>query len=172
VWSVGVQTVDRKLRAYVVHYDGTRWTPAELPDIPGGWSFLNAVSASAPNDVWAVGFYMRLDETHPLVLHYDGTAWSVAELPELEGGVELEDVSALDADTAVAVGQRLEDAFGVDTRLVLEWDGTEWREAELDDDIQSNWLNAVDITPDGGAWAVGYHSARPQSDYLLHRTCS
>ncbi|HEV2756924.1 MAG TPA: hypothetical protein VG318_14245 [Actinomycetota bacterium] len=173
VWAVGVETVDRRSGAYATHFDGTGWTRAALPDVPGRYSILNGVSAAATNDVWAVGFYMVADESHPLVLHYDGTAWSVAELPEVEGGVvELNDVSALDADTAVAVGERSDDAFGVDTRIVFEWDGTEWREAALDDDIQSNWLNAVDLGPDGEAWAVGYHSTRPQTDYLLHRTCA
>ena len=173
VWAVGVETVDRRGRAYAVHFDGTSWSRAGLPDLPGGWSFLSGVSATATNDVWAVGWYMRLDESHPLVLHYDGTAWSVVQVPDGDGGiVELQDVSALDADTAVAVGERSDDAYGVDTRIVFEWDGTEWRQAVLDDDIQSNWLDAVDLGPDGEAWAVGYHSTRPQTDYLLHRTCS
>ncbi len=171
VWAVGVKTEHRAAGAYAVHFDGETWTEVAAPDVGGGFSILRGVSAAAPDDVWAVGAYHENSEPQPLILHFDGTSWSVAQLPGLDSDVEIFDVSALDAATAVAVGQQHSYDFGEDSRVVLEWDGSAWTRAVQDDDRVSNWLHAVDLAPDGQAWAVGYHSTHPLTSYVEHRTC-
>lgn len=51
-------------------------------------------------------------------------------------------------------------------------DGSTWAEAPRDESTEPDWLEAVDATADGTAWAVGYHSTSPQTSYVLRRTCS
>ena len=172
VWVVG----SRDAGPLAIHYDGESWTKAELP--VDSYSSLFAVSAAAPDDVWAVGEYTE-DETRPLILHFDGTTWSTSELPE-EGlrFVGLRSVSAPRSDYAVTVGQRDQWEFGVDRRVVLEWDGSTWAEAPREHSTESDRLEAVDATADGSAWAVGYHgnyryhSTHPQTSYVMRRTCT
>ncbi|MFE7131972.1 hypothetical protein ACFVIM_14015 [Streptomyces sp. NPDC057638] len=66
------------------HWDGTRWTPAELPDAgegkDGGW-VLNDVTALARDNVWAVGYAFNAKESRALLLHYDGRRWRKVDAP-------------------------------------------------------------------------------------------
>ncbi|HUE20333.1 MAG TPA: hypothetical protein VMQ86_01540 [Bryobacteraceae bacterium] len=81
---------------------------------------LQAVAASSPSDIWAVG---------QTTIHYDGTSWTAFPAPRINGdntsyldGVV--DVSPTDAWAAGIVG------IGTASpgQLIEHWDGTEWRE--------------------------------------------
>ncbi|HEX2195827.1 MAG TPA: hypothetical protein VHJ76_02785 [Actinomycetota bacterium] len=171
VWAVGTKTAGRQSHMVALHYDGTSWTETPMPDLGGTFSILNGVSAAAPDDVWAAGSYILSGgESRPVIVHYDGTEWSVADLPSPAEELELLDVAAV-GPFAVAVGQNHDFDFGEDTRVVLEWDGSSWAAAEQDDELQGNDLLATDVAADGRGWAVGYHSTRPQTDYIERRTC-
>lgn len=70
VWAVGYQhpgsAVDR--RPVAVHWDGTRWSLAPVPDELGQ---LNDV-VQVEDEVWAAGY---ASDRSPHVLRYDGTGW-------------------------------------------------------------------------------------------------
>lgn len=169
VWAVGTKSVDGRGRTFAVHFDGTRWTEVATPSPGDGFSVLYGVSAAAPDDVWAVGEWYDRGEPLAWIIHFDGTSWSASEIPDLGTYVTLRGVSALDADTAVAVGEDQHDDH--DSRVLIEWDGTSWSRADQDDESVSNWPLAVDLAPDGGGWAVGYHSDDPATEYIERRTC-
>jgi hypothetical protein len=62
----------------VLRWNGTAWTEEDLPRLPRAAS-LTGISASAPDDVWAVGNTAGT----PLLLHYDGTRWTRVEAPPI-----------------------------------------------------------------------------------------
>ena len=97
-----------------MHWDGRSWsavpTPNPWPECQDGdilWSDgatwrevtvaggssgeLTSVSATGPNDVWAVGS----TGSGNLIEHFDGNGWSVRPSPQPGSGSSLESVSAL-----------------------------------------------------------------------------
>jgi hypothetical protein len=109
----------------ITHWDGQRWTRVPLPMPYASWS-LNGISASGPNDVWAVGNGLGEDDK-PLVLHYDGTAWSAMPTPPF-GGLygEFHGVVAKAPNDVWATGRSVLDENDSGHALVMHWDGTSW----------------------------------------------
>jgi hypothetical protein len=91
----------------ILHYDGTGWTPAALPQYPEGSARLEGIAATAPNDIYAAGTYATANGTpRPFMLHYDGVGWTDVTLPPTGGRGEWFQGMAATADGAVwAVGQ-------------------------------------------------------------------
>jgi hypothetical protein len=129
---------------------------------PGG---LLSVSASGPNDVWAVG----PDEaaplgSHTIIHHWDGAAWQ--RLPSPDGATgdravnALNDVFALAPDHAWAVGESVESpGWGTKPSRVLveHWDGATWSIVPAPSPFSGeNQLNGVSGTAPNDIWAVGF----------------
>jgi hypothetical protein len=79
---------------------------------------LQAVSASSPSDIWAVG------ET---TIHFDGTKWTAFPAPNIDGGLTsvldgVVDISPTEAWAAGIVGI----GSGSPSQVIERWDGTEW----------------------------------------------
>ena len=127
---------------------------------PPGYSSFESVSAVAPNDVWAVGSYYKLDRglRVPLAEHWDGSAWTqIPTAPDADLG-ELYGVAAVATDDVWAVGYS---PYSIASRrpLVEHWDGTQWRTVPTPDvpGPQSD-LNAVTAIGPDDVWAVGSHT--------------
>ena len=74
LWAVGSYYGDgRRSRPLILHFDGSRWSVADAPDLAGGVD-LYAVSAAAPNDSVAVGQGGGTDPR--VILEWDGTTWT------------------------------------------------------------------------------------------------
>lgn len=121
IWAVGRQwDVDGIALPLTMHWDGTSWTRVEAPR-GNGSTGLFAVSASGPDDIWAVGNQTIAgsgNEATPVVLHWDGTQWSIVPgLPDL-GNAGLTSVYASGPNDVWAT------VTGPDT--FLHWDGTSW----------------------------------------------
>lgn len=117
------------------------WQP--VPGVHAGGITLEAVSASSPTDVWAVG--------RNLAEHWDGAHWFRARMPTVENA-RLRDVAAADDDQAWAVGNA--GAVG----LIDRWDGRRWRRVPLRD-AHGLDLEAVGASGPSDAWAVGRRGA-------------
>jgi hypothetical protein len=130
----------------ILHYDGTRWSPIELPArrarfFTAAWAggaglvladgdgdvfvrkdghWIWDASFDRINDMWASGPADVYAIGYRNMLHFDGTEWSSVDLPPHDG---LFAVTGTGADDVVAVGER---------GLVLEYDGAAWTAAELD----------------------------------------
>jgi WD40 repeat protein/thiol-disulfide isomerase/thioredoxin len=114
------------------HWDGTKWTQAEVsvpkpPESSGPpQDQLSGVTALSKDNVWAVGTYIRsgakpVNNVSPLVMHWDGKAWSYVDAP----------------DPSYTVGAK----------------------GEVIENIRSNRLSAIAAAPNGDLWAVGSSSA-------------
>lgn len=139
--------------AIVLHWDGTRWVEATIPEPEQ--IMLFGVRAVAPDDVWAVGHtYVGGPHWIPLVLHWDGVSWSRSTIPETENGGQLRDIVALSETDVYAVGFAGEGTFS--ETLVLHWDGTSWtRQPTPNPGTGPKIYGAAALSP-STVWAVGY----------------
>jgi hypothetical protein len=98
------------------HWNGSTWTDYELPLIETEGLFyfsstIESVSASGPNDVWAVGTYFVFGDDvfyeEPWVVRWNGTEWEQIENPVTgEESSRLNGVAAIAPDDVWAVGDR------------------------------------------------------------------
>src|SRR6266540_1272935 len=106
VWAVGFEVEGTIAKPLAEHWDGRRWSIAETPEVTrgdGNGAVLEAVTALAADDAWAVGS----TAANPLIEHWDGSSWSVVEAPGLPAGTAdglLRAVAASGPDDVWAVG--------------------------------------------------------------------
>lgn len=123
------------------------------PNSGTGNSFLEAVSALSPGDIWAVGNKSgHLYISNTLLEHWDGTQWSIVpdSSPTAELSGDLHGVSALSPHDVWAVGSR-----NMNSTLVEHWDGTGWSIVPSPDVNSYSTLNAVSALSARDVWAVG-----------------
>ncbi|GAA3839173.1 hypothetical protein GCM10022243_01980 [Saccharothrix violaceirubra] len=160
-WLAGTTGVftSRPSAPLILRWTGTAWRVEDLPGIAAAAS-LAGISATGPDDVWAVGN----SAGRPLVLHWDGTRWHLRTPPAIPWAKA---VLALAPDDVHVVGA------GPD---VLHWDGTDWhRTAVLSSDREG--LQTVTATgPDdiwaGGAGLAGVGPATYEYPVLVRRTAT
>jgi len=128
-WAVGQfqgAGDDAGSQIFAERWNGTRWQQVPTTNIVRQDERLLGVSASGPDDAWAVGNTNMISfASHDtLAAHWDGTAWTIVPTPAAASGgrlASLYDVADLSPASAWAVGQ------GKDARPLAEhWDGTAW----------------------------------------------
>jgi hypothetical protein len=151
VWAVGYRGADA-IETLVEHWNGTIWS--EVPAAGGVPGYLSSISATGPNDIWAVGS----TDNGNIVEHFDGTAWSVVPSPQPGGASSLDSVSAFSPTNAWAVGSRT----GLGARrstFTLHWNGSTWSEVPSPNPRNSadatNELRSVVAIAPANVWAVG-----------------
>jgi hypothetical protein len=158
-WAVGSYR-DPAPQPLTLHWNGAAWTVVATPlpsDAEAAW--LNAVSGTGPDDVWAVGGTIRLADStrQPLALHWDGTTWTQHPLPvEADDESDLLDVVALGPDEVWAVG------FDDLSALRLRWDGTSWQRTPATAGI-AHYSGVAAVGP-SNAWTVGARLVRPADE--------
>ena len=117
---------DAGSQIFAERWNGTQWQQAPTTNIVRQDERLLGVSASGPNDAWAVGNTNSISAAShdTLAAHWNGTAWTITPTPAAASGgrlASLYDVADLSPASAWAVGQ------GKDARPLAEhWDGTAW----------------------------------------------
>jgi hypothetical protein len=163
-WAVGRWANGQGASTLILHWDGTAWTHVPSPN-PGpvyGGSLLEGVTATSPDNAWAVGTYYTgnypNDTAETLIEHWDGTAWRHVPSPNVTGSDNhLTAVAATSPTNAWAVGYS---TFGGFHTLIEHWDGATWKRVPSPDPRGSggdrdNFLYAVTATSPADAWAVG-----------------
>ena len=104
-WAVGNTTVGSAFRGLVLHWNGSKWTRANLPSFPNG-TVIEAVEAISPRNAWAVGE----ENGKNLVLHWNGRSWKKVQVQN-PGTLEniFHDVDALSASEMWMVGSSRDD---------------------------------------------------------------
>jgi hypothetical protein len=147
------------------HWNGSAWSQVPAPNIMRSDEKLNAVSAAAANDVWAVGSVNQTGFAHtdPLAAHWDGTSWTIVPTPATTGGSKsiLFGVANLGSGNAWAVGRS-----EANRALVEHWDGSAWTiiptpepPAPAGTTFSGSTLTAVSARAANDIWAVGSFSA-------------
>ncbi len=155
-WAVGTDfhPPQGKRGAFAEHWDGDAWTLVDVAQVGIKGTELSAVSATGPNDAWAVGYYDdgRPSVRHQLVEHWDGSSWQQVPIPSGTGRSEpaglLEDVVAVAPDDVWAVGDG-------DPGPVEHWDGSSWQQIALPAGVLEPDFGAVDATSASDVWVTG-----------------
>ena len=127
---------------------------------------LNAISARASNDIWAVGNAQQKS----LTLHYNGASWAVVPSPNRQYGIRLEGVDAVAANDSWAVGWSGSNNFD-DENAALHWDGTSWSIVPTPQPGAGiDKLYAVEAVASNNVWAVGEYedSSNQYRSLILH----
>jgi hypothetical protein len=161
VWAVGWTSQPTKWgqQALVMHWDGASWTSVPI-STTAPYSALYGISASSPNDIWAVG-YRDEDSVETLVMHWNGATWT-----EVSTGVEtwvvLRDVEALSDTNVWAVGHAYVD--NAKRAVILRWDGSQWTAPVV---LEDAYLEGIDALGSNDIWAVGGTTLRPDGGILM-----
>jgi hypothetical protein len=171
VWAVGYHTASSgAYKTLIEHWDGLRWSVAPSPSPSATRNVLNAVAATGPSDVWAVGS-MNGSSTS-LIEHWNGTSWSVVPSPALPRGSVLDAVVALSRTDAWAVGSRPASS-GASATLVVHWNGSRWSvvpSPNVSTEYGSaNVVRGVAAVSSSDVWAVGMFQ-NERTDYHQRRT--
>jgi hypothetical protein len=130
-------------------------------------SYFDGVSASGPDEAWAVGIYAdqsALD--HPLAEHWNGSVWSVVPVPQPTGQqATLDAVVDLGPDDTWAVGTSFSGGAGTTpggSTLIEQWNGTSWTIVPSPNAVpvvngNSNTLDAIAATGPDDIWAAGWY---------------
>ncbi|RAY12826.1 hypothetical protein DPM19_22670 [Actinomadura craniellae] len=137
-WAVGHAFDRRGPRAFVARWDGSGWSPVDLPGSVAGR--LHAVAA-AGGRLWAAGESAGRSRRRPLILHWDGRGWTRPALPTGAADRPLTSLAALSATDVWAAGGG----------LLLHWDGTAW--TAVDPPFPA--VNTVAAGPTGQVWVAG-----------------
>jgi hypothetical protein len=129
VWATGFASKGSTYSTRFEHWNGKRWAVVPGADPAGAGEInLEGISADAPDDVWASGFFTDADGYHPLVEHWDGETWSITDIVEPIGATLtwLPSVTAISADDVWAFGATSPDGTS-STSLAEHWNGSRWR---------------------------------------------
>lgn len=172
IWAVGARTVQQAGAAgasqvtRIEHWDGRTWEAVESPDPHGlssaGWSALSGLSASAPNDVWAVGAFSTPASTPGSVSqrlsfleHWDGHAWSLVPLPETVQQSAILSIAALAHTDLWILAQKVQRASGSSRTTLAHWDGRHWLLSDLSSVGPGIALAALKGPGTGDLWGAG-----------------
>jgi hypothetical protein len=152
-WAVGYTGPETDTRAVVLRREGSTWTQAALPPIPGS-SVLHGVAARASDDAWAVG--TAQEGLQGLALHWDGQAWRSVPVPSIGSLTNyLSAVAVRAVDDAWAVGSA-DASDPPQVALIEHWDGQSWHPVPAPTVVgKASALNGVAISAADDAWAVG-----------------
>jgi hypothetical protein len=159
VWATGsyFDTTTVTVKPLVMHYDGSEWTivPVPTPSPGDADHYLNAISASGPNDVWVVGFSTGMPNDQALALHWNGSTWTqVTNLPELYNSrlSRLDGVHATAPNDVWAVGYY---RIGTNRPVIFHWNGSTWTNESPSTDPLSGELIDVTASSSGDVWVTG-----------------
>jgi len=170
VWAVGFYVNNSgTAQTLIEHWNGSTMTIVPSPNAGTHDNFLLGVSASAGNNVWAVGYHLdNSGRGQTLVERWDGTSWSVVSSPNLTYGGLMYGVAARSGTNVWAVGKYF-NASNTERTLIEHWDGTSWSQVSSPNaTANDNALYAVSAVSATDIWAVGmYVSTSNQSRALI-----
>jgi len=120
--------VYNKMMPLIEQWDGTHWSIATLPSMPGvSASALYGVSCTSRTYCLAVGWQYQpaITLNSALTLRWDGTSWSVMPNLHAEGPNRLTGVSCVRTDQCFAGGFDT-DTNGSEHPIVARWQGSNW----------------------------------------------
>lgn len=170
-WAVGSYVTDGNAvtATLIEHWDGTAWRVIPSPNrltTPNRNTInaLTSITAVAPDDIWAVGYTVSLDEPYQtLILHWNGRDWSIVDSPNSAGPYNaLNAVAAAGPDDVWAAGG-VPYGFEGGRRpissnspgVLLHWDGRIWTTVTPPPAGQYGTRSGLVAVSSDDVWAVG-----------------
>jgi hypothetical protein len=173
-WAVGWRTDDQGgARTLVERWDGSGWTAVPSPNL-GSHTYLRAVAAMSPTDVWAGGDAVVGSRLVPLIEHWDGIDWSVVSSPNPDPTKSSLILGMSDGAGGVwAVGNVTQSGDPKSVGFTERWTGSAWKLVDAPDSGSvATEFRAAATSPDGDAWVVGLSkNAAAPSRTLTERIC-
>jgi len=187
VWAVGRWATGEIGGTLIEHWDGAEWTIVPSadrdPDPLVGQSYpgLNAVTALAEDDVWAVGSAENVAPAGPsnaLVEHWDGTEWTIVSSPDTpaESGDPYDHLYSIEAASPSDIwavgdyGTKVQEYGALPEHVLIEhWDGNAWSVAPSPLLEGRNSLNALAVVSPDEVWAVGSYWQDDEQNALIER---
>jgi hypothetical protein len=129
-----------------LEYDGTNWTAHDAGDFG-----LYSVSVVGEDDVWFVGQDYSANYI-PVIAHWNGTSF-VSAGPSLPSSTYLYDINMASSNEGWAVGDDYNSQTGVETPVLLRYDGATW--SPVPPPMSTGYLSKVASTGPGVMWATG-----------------
>ncbi|HYO48515.1 MAG TPA: PQQ-dependent sugar dehydrogenase [Chloroflexia bacterium] len=159
-WAVGnfKATPSGNAETLTLHWNGSAWSRVPSPNAdPSTHNFLRGVTAVAPNDVWAAGYYGPAGTGQSLFLHWNGTQWSHVPTPNAGDNTFPIEIKAASANDVWAVGNAFSE--GVARSLVMHWDGGAWSVVPSPNASSgNNYLFGIAPVSASDVWMVGEYS--------------
>jgi hypothetical protein len=134
------------------------WTVVKSPDGPSTSSnFLNGVSASATNNVWAVGGYELPSSARELTERWDGTAWKVIPSAHIGSSDLFHGVAAISATDVWAVGEFDAHPTSPQAAFIEQWNGKKWSLVPSPTPGQLSLLLSVKAVSANDVWTAGFY---------------
>jgi hypothetical protein len=172
VWAVGFFTDDNFIaHTLTEHWDGFSWNVVPSPDNGSNGSYLQSVTAFAPDNVWPVGYYVDENQVNQtLVEHWEGKSWTIVASPNRGAdGSQLNNIAGLSPTDIWAVGYS---GQGNDVITLTEhWNGSAWSIiGSPNPGTSGNYLQSLSVVSDVPAfWAVGYYYESGHPRTLIER---
>ena len=176
-WAVGQfpgAGEDAGSQIFAERWNGTQWQQVPTTNIVRQDERLLGVSASGPDDAWAVGNTNSIGAAShdTLAAHWNGTAWSIVASPA--GLISADRISAASA-TDIWAGQAPQQTIAgvpVPVSRTLHWNGTTWSVLPGPTGSDANTaVTGLSALPSGEAWAVGAtFSATGAAAFIAHHT--
>jgi hypothetical protein len=170
-WAVGAYLdASFNRRTLTMRWDGTAWKIVPSPNPNDFLNALNAVSAIAPDDVWAAGYTSDGTGYKTLTLHWDGASWQRVASPNAGAQFannELLAVAAAGTGDVWAFGYSGASADDGQT-LALHWDGASWKTVARPDEA-TGAIAAAARLPGGEVWAAGTDNTGGAAHTLVER---
>lgn len=142
-WAVGNYSDGNP---FIFSWDGGSWIAISSTLLPAGGVFASMydISASAANNVWAVGDYQTGDYTgHNLTLHFDGSAWHIVPL----AFYSFRSVSTVAPN----------DVWAMDSYSIYHYDGNTWTAVSYPQPPSRAYLSMIRARTANDVWAVGHY---------------
>lgn len=138
IWAVGHWGVAYgDYHALAMHWDGSNWSNISLPSsVVTPLSEILSVKMIAPNDVWAVGYYLTGGGFN---IHWDGSTWT--EITPFTGGGAY---APLSTNNIFSVGGE-----------ISHWNGTTWTVVDSLLQLSDPSLGSAVVFANGEIWAGG-----------------
>ena len=163
IWVVG-SAISAATDASVpeaLHWNGSRWTVAAVPEPSQSSGMLQAVTALSPTNAWAVGEASGAGSAiggSTLTEHWNGTAWSVVPSPTPGAYPSLSGVAGRSASDVYAVGTNLPSVNGgPEQAMILRWNGSAWS-VDSSGAFGGSLAAAATFPGASNEWAVGVGS--------------
>jgi hypothetical protein len=138
----------------IQHWNGQGWAVVPGANLPATNNELNAVTAVAPDDVWAVGYDGQFAFS-TLIEHWNGSTWTVVpSFDPVQSSNILYDVAASVTSDVWTVGVSKNLITNIEGTLTEHWSGSGWSFAFGINDFFSV-LYGVEAVSSNEAWEVG-----------------
>jgi len=166
VWADGASNCPTgNCRTLTERWNGIKWKIVPSPDVNANSNPLNAMTSTAPNDIWALGDYYTGTTFNTLAEHWNGSAWTIVPSANMDLSIIVGSTS-VNKNDVWAVGAWQNGSFS--QPYSMNWNGTAWSSVAVPSvgSFGSFFQAASKIPGTTTVWGVGYSLNSDGSPHL------